>query len=270
MAKIRTVLILVSRSQDRAAIVACASVQAFARQAKFVLQLLSTHHTTAGQGSKGHRVQRLILCVMFLLVLAGCGADSTPSTEGNVSQNTISATATPAPTTPPTATVTVQPTSTTRPTVTVQPTATAKPLAKVADGLGISRAVIQEQFERSPFNFTFIEEPADDGTPGVTGTSATKGIKIRLTGSPENVQEAQVQVTVGAQGATSEAAVQHMVKLLEVAAPEIDNPVVWLNPRLEKAIKEKTDVALEGNRMISIITAQEINFILLSVLPSPQ
>ena len=158
---------------------------------------------------------------------------------------------------------------TTAPPTTVSVTAAPRPATKPSTGLGLPRDFIQSHFETAPYSITFKDAPATNGEATVEGTSDVKGVKIVLLGPPENVREAQVQATVGSQGASSEDALRHMIALLEVAAPGISNPTLWLQPHLDKALDEKTDVAIEGNRMITIIAAQETGLIILSVQRAP-
>jgi len=152
------------------------------------------------------------------------------------------------------------------PTTALQTTAATRP---AGPGLGISRAEIQARFEATPFNMVFTEVEPVEGRATVEGTSGTKGITIALYGPPEDVQEAQAQITVGDQGAPSADAARYMIALLEVTAPNISNPTAWLKTHLDQAIKGESGTTIEGDRTIMFILAPEIKFMLMSVQRVP-
>lgn len=178
---------------------------------------------------------------------------------------------------PPTATATSEPTSTAtataepEPTVPIAPTTVEETLASQTQsaGLGLSRATIQRKFETAPFNYTFVAGPLRSGRPAVIGTSSVTGIEIEIIGNPDDVHEAQLQMILGDQGASSDEAIMHMLAMLEVAVPDITTPIIWLEPRLERAFTTGSSATLVGDRTVTIIAADEIRYVLLSVIASP-
>lgn len=201
-------------------------------------------------------MHQILVIALLAFSLAACGSTPAAQEAPTAPPATVVPTAAPSPI--PSSTVAPSP----PPAPTLAPSASA--------GLGISRAVLQSKFEGAPFMMTFQNAPDRDGAPVVRGISSTKGITIELIGPAENVQEAQVQITVGNKGASSHDAVLHMLAMLEVTTPSIKNPTEWLAPRLDKALETRTDTTIEGGRTITIITAPEISYILLSVLPAPK
>jgi len=210
------------------------------------------------------RILRLALLAMIALLVAGCGGPS-PAAAVPTDQPVA------VPTGQPVTDVTAAAAPATAAPVQESPAApTAASSARVAPGLGISRASFQAHFEAAPLGFVFTDAPATDaGIPTVEGTSKTKGIKLRLIGPPEDVQEAQIQAMLGEGKASSQDALVHMLALLDFAVPGIPDSTTWLQPHLEKAIKEKIDTTIEGKRLITIITASEIKYMLLSVQRAP-
>jgi hypothetical protein len=218
-------------------------------------------------------MRRVVVACLLALALAGCGASpaSAPATVVPAAvAPTLAPTAAPvptlAPTEAPTAAPSDAPSAIPKPTSAPKPTAAPKPAAS-GPGLGISRAVLQSKFEGDPFNVTFADDPEAKDEPAVKGTSKAKGVTVHLRGAPENVQEAQIQAVFD-EGATSDDTLRHMIALLEVAAPGIKNPTVWLEPHLNKALTSTTDTAIEGGRTITIIATQKPTIIILSVLPA--
>jgi hypothetical protein len=193
-------------------------------------------------------VRYIFILLAAALVLAGCGEAPTVA-----APTPLPATSAPVPTQAPTQSAIIPTAVSTTPIV----------LAKTELG---PRAVIQSYFERAPFSFTFANEVATDHGPAVRGKSKIGGIEIILTGPPNDITEAQMQIMLN-QGASSSDAVRHMVALLEVAAPGISDPTTWLAPHLDRALKEGTDAAIDGDRTIMIIFSQDLKLILLSVQP---
>lgn len=175
-------------------------------------------------------MRRAILICLAVAGLAACGG--TPAAVQ--------------PTAPPQA---IQPTPTTRPTT-----------AATTKGLGIARDVLQSKFS----GFTFADDPSHADRIAVKGTNATPGLAIVLFGAAANVEEAQVQLEPGAHDANA-AGLQAMIDLLTVAAPGIKDPTTWLQPHLEKALKNHTDLAIESGRQVTIISSPEAKLLVLSV-----
>lgn len=204
---------------------------------------------------KGDSMRYLFGLLVLTLVLVSCGSapEAAAPTAAPVLP-TVAPTDAPKPTSVPTE----------APKPTIQPT--AKPITGA--GLGITRAELQAKFEGAPFNVVF-SDASDAKGPAVRGTSPTKGIEVLLRGPAEDVQEAQIQATIGDQGAPAADILRHMIALLEVAAPEINEPTIWLKPHLDQALSTGSDVAIEGKRIVTLLFAREINYLLLSVQPAP-
>jgi hypothetical protein len=60
-----------------------------------------------------------------------------------------------------------------------------------------------------------------------------------------------------------------MIALLEITAPQIDNPTLWLKPHLDEALDSGTAVGVSGGRTVMLIVVTKIKYMQLSVRSAP-
>lgn len=195
-----------------------------------------------------------LIVIFFLGLLGGCGAAATP---------VATLLPTSIPTDAPRPTAVPKPTDAPKPTAAPQPTAAA-----VLPGLGLTRAAAQAKFEVAPFNFAFKDDPTVAQGPAVRGSASAKGPEVILRGPAENIVEAEVSAILDDQHASADEALRAMIALLEVAAPAIDQPIIWLRPHLDAAFKTGTDTAIEGDRKIVLIAEPTNKILIMGISPT--
>ena len=151
--------------------------------------------------------------------------------------------------------------------------APAPELAK-AQGIGVSRSMIQDVFKQSPVSFTFESAAPVEGQPYTIGTSPKSAYStLALMGADDNLNKVMISSTISRDDPrTAQLGTAYIHLLIQKVVPEWKDSYPWLNQAIQDLESGQDKISKNyGDLEISIIMTNfnsNVVMIMLSIEPN--